>query len=173
MTVKQKAARAKFTKAIAEAKKLRAKNPKLTQAAAVKQAFAILYSKDKPKKVGAVKKKAAPKKKAAVKKAAPKKKAAVKITEKDILNKIHKVKRNVENLDEAQHAHMIGAATSIADLIYLTDQKVKAEGQFQILKNRRKKEGYLEGFDLKLFQRYPGYIASLKKQISEAKKHIK
>jgi hypothetical protein len=78
MTVKQKAARAKFTKAIAEAKKLRAKNPKLTQAAAVKQAFAILYSKDKPKKVGAVKKKAAPKKKAAVKKAAPKKKAAAK-----------------------------------------------------------------------------------------------
>jgi hypothetical protein len=78
MTVKQKAARAKFKKAIDEAKKLRAKNPKLTQAAAVKQAFAILYSKDKPKKVGAVKKKASPKKKAAVKKAAPKKKAAVK-----------------------------------------------------------------------------------------------
>jgi hypothetical protein len=78
MTVKQKASRAKFTKAIAEAKKLRAKNPKLTQAAAVKQAFAILYSKDKPKKVGAVKKKAATKKKAAVKKADPKKKAAAK-----------------------------------------------------------------------------------------------
>lgn len=69
MTVKQKAARAKFTKAISEAKKLRSKNPKLTQAAAVKQAFAILYGKQKPKKVGAVKKKAAPKKKAALKKA--------------------------------------------------------------------------------------------------------
>jgi hypothetical protein len=78
MTVKQKAARAKFTKAISEAKKLRAKNPKLTQAEAVKQAFAILYGKQKPKKVGAVNKKAAPKKKAALKKAAPKKKAAVK-----------------------------------------------------------------------------------------------
>lgn len=172
MTVKQKAARAKFKKAIDEAKKLRAKNPKLTQDAAVKQAFAILYSKDKPKKVGAVKKKAEPKKKAAVKKAAPKKKA-VKITEKDILNKIHKVKRNVEKLDEAQHAHMIGAASSIADLIYLTDQKVKAEGQYQILKNRKKIDKKLTGFNLKLFQRYPGYIASLKKQISEAKKHIK
>ena len=73
MTVKQKAARAKFKKAIDEAKKLRAKNPKLTQAAAVKQAFAILYSKDNDKKVGAVKKKSAPKNKAAVKKAAPKK----------------------------------------------------------------------------------------------------
>ena len=79
MTVKQKAARAKFKMAIAETKKLRAKNPKLSQAQALKQAFAILYGK----KVGPVKKKAAvkkaaPKKKAAVKKAAPKKKAAVK-----------------------------------------------------------------------------------------------
>jgi len=77
MTVKQKAARAKFTKAIAEAKKLRSKNPKLTQAAAVKQAFAILYSKDKPKKVGAVKKKAAVKKAAFKKKAAAKKSDSV------------------------------------------------------------------------------------------------
>jgi len=62
MIEKQKAARAKFKMAIAETKKLRAKNPKLTQAQALKQAFAILYSKDdKVKKVGAVKK-AAPKK---------------------------------------------------------------------------------------------------------------
>ena len=133
MTVKQKAARAKFKLAIAETKKLRAKNPKLSQAQALKQAFAILYGK----KVGAVKKKAAvkksaPKKKAAVKKAAPKKRAAAKkttikkvnsvttvsginksrakkkITEKAILNKIHTVKKNVERLDEAQHSHMMG-----------------------------------------------------------------
>jgi len=59
MTEKQKAARAKFKMAIAETKKLRVKNPKLTQAQALKQSFAILYSKDK---VGAVKKKTAPKK---------------------------------------------------------------------------------------------------------------
>jgi len=57
MTEKQKAARAKFKMAIAETKKIRAKNPKLTQAQALKQAFAILYSKDnKVKKVGVVKK---------------------------------------------------------------------------------------------------------------------
>lgn len=63
MTAKQKAARARFKSAIAEAKKLRAKNPKLSQAQAVKQAWAILYSKDKPaKKVGSVKKKAVMKK---------------------------------------------------------------------------------------------------------------
>jgi hypothetical protein len=114
MTVKQKAARAKFKMAIAETKKLRAKNPKLSQAQALKQAFAILYGKSATKKVGAVKKKtavkkAAPKKKAAVKKAAPKKKtAAKKISEKAILNKIHTVKKNVERLDEAQHSHMMG-----------------------------------------------------------------
>jgi DNA repair protein RadC len=62
MTAKQKAARANFKKAVNEAQKLRKSNPKLTQAQALKQAFA------KTKKVGAVKKKAAPKKKAASKK---------------------------------------------------------------------------------------------------------
>jgi len=64
MTAKQKANQARFKKVVAEAKKLRKKNPKLTQAQAVKQAWAISYSK---KKVGA-----APKKKAAKKKAAKK-----------------------------------------------------------------------------------------------------
>jgi hypothetical protein len=43
MTAKQKANALRFKKAIAEAKKLRAKNPKLSQAQAVKQAWAILY----------------------------------------------------------------------------------------------------------------------------------
>ena len=63
MTAKQRAARAKFKAVVAEAKKLRKKNPKLTQAQAVKQAFAISYSKQRAgKKVGA-----APKKKAATK----------------------------------------------------------------------------------------------------------
>ena len=50
MTAKQKANQARFKKVVAEAKKLRKKNPKLTQAQAVKQAWAIMYSK---KKVGA------------------------------------------------------------------------------------------------------------------------
>lgn len=67
MTAKQKAARAKFKAVVAEAKKLRKKNPKLTQAQAVKQAFAISYSKS-------------PKKKAAKK--SGKKVAAIKLIEK-------------------------------------------------------------------------------------------
>ncbi len=47
MTAKQKANQARFKKVVAEAKKLRKKNPKLTQAQAVKQAWAISYSKNK------------------------------------------------------------------------------------------------------------------------------
>lgn len=54
MTAKQRAARAKFKAVVKEAAKLRKKNPKLTQAEAVKQAFAISYSKQrKGKKLGA------------------------------------------------------------------------------------------------------------------------
>jgi len=53
MTAKQRAARAKFKAVVAEAKKLRKKNPKLTQAQAVKQAWAISYNKEgKGKKLG-------------------------------------------------------------------------------------------------------------------------
>jgi len=61
MTAKQKAARANFKKAVTDAQKLRKSNPKLTQAQALKQAFA------ENKKVNAVKKEAAPKKKDAKK----------------------------------------------------------------------------------------------------------
>ena len=61
MTAKQKANRERFKKVVAEAKKLRKKNPKLTQAQAVKQAWAIMYSK-KRTGVGAVKKKTVKKK---------------------------------------------------------------------------------------------------------------
>lgn len=58
MTAKQRAARAKFKAIVKEAGKLRKKNPKLTQAQAVKQAWAISYGK-KSSKVGAVKRKKA------------------------------------------------------------------------------------------------------------------
>jgi hypothetical protein len=65
MTAAQKSAKEKFKKAIEYRKKT---------GVSLKEAFAHVYGK----KVGAVKKKTAPKKKAAVKKAAPKKKAASK-----------------------------------------------------------------------------------------------
>lgn len=92
MTAKQRANRERFKKVVAEAKKLRQKNPKLTQAQAVKQAWAISYTKQR---------------------AGKKLTGKAKPTERDILNKIHKVKHDVEKLDEAQHDHMsIGSIKS-------------------------------------------------------------
>lgn len=56
MTAKQRAARARFKAIVKEAGKLRKKNPKLTQAEAVKQAWEISYSKQRAgKKLGAAK----------------------------------------------------------------------------------------------------------------------
>jgi len=102
MTAAQKAARVKFNKAIAIRKKT---------GVSLKEAFAQVYGK----KTGAVKKKAAPKKKAARKAVAgPKKK---KISEKAILNKIHKVKKSVDVLDEAQHKHMMGKKLGLVEQI--------------------------------------------------------
>ena len=46
MTAKQRQARARFKKVVQEASKLRKKNKKLSQAQAVKQAWAIQYSKE-------------------------------------------------------------------------------------------------------------------------------
>lgn len=57
MTAKQKANQERFKKVVAEAKKLRKKNPKLTQAQAVKQAWAISYTKKRTKKAVGVTKK--------------------------------------------------------------------------------------------------------------------
>lgn len=144
MTAKQKTNQARFKKAIAEAKKLRKKNPGLTQAQAVKQAWAILYSKEK--KVSGYSKERKKIHKYATKwlknikgrnpdldkgsqlqrayehagygplngiGSMKKKTTKKKPTEKDILEKIHKVKKNVDKLDEAQHEHMsIGAIKS-------------------------------------------------------------
>ena len=56
MTAKQKANRERFKKVVAEAKKLRKKNPKLTQAQAVKQAWAIQISKENRNPINRVKK---------------------------------------------------------------------------------------------------------------------
>lgn len=48
-TSKQLKARARFKKAIAEAKKLMKKNPKLSRKDALKKGFAIEYSKERSK----------------------------------------------------------------------------------------------------------------------------
>lgn len=74
MTAAQKKAQARFKAAVSEAKKLRKKNPKLSQPEALKQAFAIEYKKERSgKRIAGPAKKAARKKVA--KKCAPKKAA--------------------------------------------------------------------------------------------------
>ena len=64
-------------------------------------------------------------------------------------------------------------SVTIGNVKYLLEQIRKAEGQFQILKDRKKRDKKLVGFDAKLFQRFPSYIQSLKRQLTEAKKNIK
>jgi hypothetical protein len=161
MTAAQKTAKANFKKAIEYRKKT---------GVSLKEAFAHVYGKKvgaTPKKKAA--KKAAPKKaaKKVAKKAAPKKvvkKAAPKkhtkygkvkahtrrvsgvkkrkpISEKTILNKIHKVKDQVNKLDEAQHKHMIGKISQHnVDKIKSSLQELKQlETHLAILKNAKPK----------------------------------
>jgi hypothetical protein len=121
MTEKQKAARARFKAVQAEAKKLRRQKPGLSQAQAVKQAWAIMSKKkvgaikiiesgeSKSAKVKAVYQQQRKKKgKRAGLYAGLKKVAGVKKpSEKNILSQVHKVKHSVDRLDEMQHKHMM------------------------------------------------------------------
>ena len=135
MTAAQKAARVKFNKAIAIRKKT---------GCTLKEAFAQVYGKKvgAVKKKAAPKKKAAKRKPTStLKKVANKAKKYVKslkdsfnegyygtskrkpaskkkkISEQAILNKIHKVKKSVDVLDEAQHKHMMGKKLGLVEQI--------------------------------------------------------
>lgn len=131
MTAKQKAARAKFKAIVKEASKLRKKNPKLTQAQAVKQAWAISYSK-KRAGVGAVKKKSA-KKKAATKVKAKKSKS----TEMHTDTKSHNVNiRVISGIDPLRKKIEDGIAIINHELKEI-NSKIKFE------KNRFLKSSYL------------------------------
>jgi hypothetical protein len=79
-----------------EAKKLKKSHPKMTHIEAIKKAWAM-YKKNAPAA-----------KKVKTKTAVKKKIGSKKISEKTILKKIRSVKKGVKNLDEAQHAHMLG-----------------------------------------------------------------
>jgi hypothetical protein len=95
MTLGQKRNIERLKKLQIEAKKIRAKNPKLSHIEAVKIAAGKTPCKE-----------LTPAKKALVKQKF-KTVGAKKITEKKILQKIHKVKKNVNQLDEAQHEHIL------------------------------------------------------------------
>jgi len=157
MTAAQKSARVKFNKAIAIRKKT---------GCSLKEAFAQVYGK----KVGAVKKKAAPKKKA-VKKSAVKRKPTSKkkkISEQAILNKIHRVKHNVDVLDEAQHKHMMGGKLKLS----------KGESRLGLVKSQPKKLGLAEQIGKikmgSVFTYYKGFsIEQMDLNIKDKKKKIK
>ena len=132
-------------------------------------------AKEIAKKKAAKRVGAAPKKKTAkkvAKKAAPKK-AARKVVKKAAPKR--SVSLHKDTKSHNVNIRVISGMESVAigNVKYLFEQIRKAEGQFQILKDRKKRDKKLEGFDAKLFRRYPGYIKSLKKQLSEAKKNIK
>jgi len=152
MTAAQKKAKDNFKKAIAYRKKT---------GCTLKQAFAHVYGK---KSVGSVKKKAAPKKKAAKKKAASKKKA---------------VSRNYgSHKDTASHNVKIHVVSGIdnknlQNLNYLVKTLHIAIIGYEVLKNKRKSKIKLTVSESLLYRKYEAYIRSLKKQISEVKKHIK
>jgi hypothetical protein len=124
MTQAQKSAKEKFKKAIEYRKKT---------GVSLKEAFAHIYGKKVVKKKTAKKKTskkkiAGPKDSALLKRELAKKnlkmphgyetikrkrkisgvKKHKRISEQSILNKIHKVKHDVEKLDESQHKHMMG-----------------------------------------------------------------
>ena len=162
MTAKQKAARAKFKAIVKEASKLRKKNPKLTQAQAVKQAWAISYGK-KRAGVGAVKKKAASKKKAATKVKAKKSKRT---SEMHTDTKSHNVNIRVVS----------GMGSAIDELNYLVKEKKKAEENFAVAKANKNKKGNTkevkEHYNF-WYNRYKDYIKHLNKRILAAKRQIK
>jgi len=158
MTAAQKKAKDNFKKAIAYRKKT---------GCTLKQAFAHVYGK---KSVGSVKKKAAPKKKAAKKKAAPKKKAALK--------KKAAARNYGSHKDTASHNVKIHVVSGIdnknlQNLNYLVKTLHIAIIGYEVLKNKRKSKIKLTVSESLLYRKYAAYIRSLKKQISEVKKHIK
>jgi hypothetical protein len=165
MTAKQRAARAKFKAVVAEAKKLRKKNPKLTQAQAVKQAWAISYSK-KNNKVGAVKKKTATKKKSATKVKAKKGK---KTSEMHTDTKSHNVNiRVISGLDKINTHH-------VKELQHLTNSLAIAQYHLKksIEQKKAAKDKSTKNYFGRMADRFRAEIQAIKQQIAIVKKLIK
>tara|TARA_R110000868_G_C10967954_1_gene769330 strand:- start:2597 stop:3022 length:426 start_codon:yes stop_codon:yes gene_type:complete len=137
------------------------KKPSPAQLAARAKFVAMVRAKSKAKKSAT--------KKATVKKAAPKKAAKKKVATKKALT--HK--------DTKSHNVRISVVSGISEksihtLNYLVKELKSAEQNYDVLKNRKKTDKYwnTSGFN-DMYKRYPLYIRSLKKQITETKKHIK
>ena len=150
MTAKQKANQARFKKVVAEAKKLRKKNPKLTQAQAVKQAWAIMYSK---KKVGA----------------APKKKAAKKSSSYHKDTKSHNVNIRVVSGTKNKVAGYEGTSRKGKNtLVYYTNSKIKGIEKY---KDSVRVSGYAPTKEIVVGK--IGKLETLKTLVREVKLRIK
>jgi hypothetical protein len=196
MTSAQKIAKEKFKKAIAYRQK---------SGVSLKEAFAHIYGKKKvAKKVAkkivrkkVVKKRiAGPKDSSLVRKelarkglkmphgySTVKRKRAVsgvkkkKITETGILNRIHKVKKDVERLDEAQHKHMIGAVNKHALKKYEENLNAINKVQNYIITYTRMSKNMDYNLDnRKSFKltasKWKRILSELKTHAKELKKHI-
>jgi len=173
-TAKQKANRERFKKVMAEAKKLRAKNSKLSQAEAVKKAWAISYNK-KSNNVGAAKKASAKKVTSAKIKSALalakkiKAKKGKSISEKHTDTKSHNVNiRVVSGFQEFNN-------TQVKELQHLTNSLTAA--QYNLKRTIDEKKATRDK-DNKMYltraaDRYRDEIAGLKKQITIVKRLIK
>lgn len=157
MTAAQKAAKEKFSKAIAYRTKT---------GVSLKEAFAHVYGK----KVGAVKKKAAPKKKAAVKKTAPKKKAAPKkVTGSHKDTKSHNVnikvvsgakKKKVNNIKKS-YLSSIGAFYEFFDVKSLTDIDSLKKMYFKLAKRYHPDAGGTKEEFQRLQKEYDGLFKTI------------
>ena len=161
MTAKQKAAKAKFKQVVAEAGKLRKKNPKLTQAQAVKQAWAIEYSKAKKgKKIAEIGK---------IKKSAPKKSAPKK-------NKVIASKRKLSEMhtDTKSHNVNIRVVSGINHVDSLEKAIKRKEELERILSFHKKIPVKQRDETSKVFiKKLPNLIKNEKQLISQLKKMIK
>lgn len=159
MTAKQRAARAKFKAIVKEASKLRKKNPKLTQAQAVKQAWAISYGK-KRARVGAIKKKAATKVKA---------KKSKRTSEMHTDTKSHNVNiRVISGLDKINTHH-------VKELQHLTNSLAIAQYHLKksIEQKKASKDKSAKNYFGRMADRFRSEIQAIKQQISIVKKLIK
>jgi len=171
----QKKARENFKKAIEYRKKT---------GCSLKQAFAHVKGKKTVTKKVVTVKKAAKKKvvkkvgviKKKVLRSPLKKKAAKKPSEKTILNKIHKVKKEVDRLDEAQHKHMsIGTVKHelIEKLIKNNKDIAMYDLRIDILKRKMVSYNKEEKIIAKqLISEFKKIISELKTHTRELKKHI-
>jgi hypothetical protein len=186
MTQKQNIERFKWIQA--EAKKLKAKNKNLSHIEAVKQAWAIWYTKHPAakktakkagKKVGAVKKKAAKKaapKKKAVKKSAPKKKAAKKAAPKKKAASVH-TDKNSHNV----RIHIVSGVKDITgkaldQLNHILNEIGKTEvirDRFQSGIKNKQFDAHNTSIARKNIKKANEYIRTLKTNFREIKKNLK